>query len=144
MRVTPQIIVTLTNNRVLYIEDYVNDHAIPASIGIDLRICVVVFPLGDNDPTGLPIFKYSFIASEPNIDQIEPFFYIDTNSVHGMSVFFYKEKLDIVNLTVDHKAKNKYEAKLVGVYACRCSNEENDITSHLGRVWRYELIDQCY
>ncbi|MDY6465318.1 MAG: hypothetical protein SPK65_01885 [Succinivibrio dextrinosolvens] len=133
----------LTNCRVLYIEDYVNDHAMSASIGIDSRICVVGFPFGDKDSTGLPIFKYSFIASEPNIDQIDPYFYIDTNSVHGMSggLVFYKEKLNIVNLTFDHKATVKYESKLVGVYAGRCSNEENDITSHLGRVWRYELID---
>ncbi|PHN93501.1 hypothetical protein CSC80_11300 [Maribacter sp. 6B07] len=108
-------------------------------IGIMDDIFVTGFPLKTNTtPNKFPIYKGATIASEPDIFNSLPMFYIDGKTKSGMSGSPVIKKDNTIKTiaTPTGITLNQGRIGLAGVYSGRDRQEKDEYEAELGIVWR--------
>ena len=107
------------------------------SVNVMDNVFVIGFPLkSSTTPNGYPIYKGATIASEPNVKQKLPLFYIDGKTKKGMSgsavILIERPKLENDRGVLKFYTANVY---LVGVYSGRERQSKDEHEAEMGIVW---------
>lgn len=136
-------VTNILNANIVCINDFSFDDDISPDVGDE---CFVIgYPLLDEQPASLPIWKKASIASEPKVNQRNlPFIYVDSATRPGLSgSIVIMQRIGIHRMENGKLTGNSLIGRIrvpLGIYSGRIGVEDLG-QFQLGIVWKFAIID---